>query len=308
MEGKERQANKSLQAELGEGTAIVLRLCEAYFGTARIVHADIAFSSVKTTLELLSRGLYFVGIVKTAHKEYPKAHMNAWVSGSLEGQEGAPARGAFHLLESSSGSPQKLYALVWNDKKSKQIIATCGTTNPGNPSVRPRHKIVESFLQDESGELKTVAYTKIVQRPQMIELFFKYFSTIDVHDHFRQGSLGMERAWLTHSWWHRLFATLFAMTFFDSFLGYRHETLEAHGNPVELNEFIGKLAYQLIFNEYLQDGPTMRCCEAVPGAQEVYFALTQTQTQTQTQHFGRWPLFFIFFVFLGFRNMILTSC
>ena len=61
--------------------------------------------------------------------------------------------------------------------------------------------------------------------------------------------------------------------------------------PVELNEFIGKLAHQLIFNDFLQVGPTMRCREAISGAQEVSFALTQTQTQ----HFGRLPLGFFFF-------------
>ena len=105
----------------------------------------------------------------------------------------------------------------------------------------------------------------------------------------------MERAWLTHSWWHRLFATMFGMTIVDAFLGYRHETLQLHGSPVELSEFIGKLAYQLIFNDFLQDGPVMRNLDAVPGAQEVSFALTQTRNQ----HFGWLPLIF-FLYFFGF--------
>ena len=129
---------------------------------------------------------------------------------------------------------------------------------------------------------------------QMIELFFKYFSTIDVHDHFRQGSLGMERAQHTHSWWHRLFATLFGMTVVDAFLGYRYESLEAHGSPMELTEFIEKLAHQLIFNDFLQDGPNLRHREGVSDDEEVKFALTLTLNT----HLGMLEL--IFFFFFGF--------
>ena len=293
MEGKKRQAEKPWHTEFGEGTALVLRLCEQFFGSGRVVHADSAFSSFKTTVELLKRGLYFMGIVKTAHTQYPKAHLLEWVAGSLEGQEGLPPRGAYYVLEHYSEEARRsIYALAWNDKKAKTIISSCGTTNPGNPSVRPRHKIAKD---PESGEVKTITYTKSVQRPQMIELFFKYFSTIDVHDHFRQGSLGMERSWHTHSWWHRLFSTLFGMTVVDAFLGYRYESLEAHGSPMELTEFIGKLAHQLIFNDFLQDDPNLRHREGVPDDEEVKFALTLTLNT----HLGMLELIYFFFgVFL----------
>ena len=51
MEGKDRQAAKPFYAEYGEGTAITLRLTWHYFGSLHVIHADRAFSSVKT-LEL----------------------------------------------------------------------------------------------------------------------------------------------------------------------------------------------------------------------------------------------------------------
>ena len=72
MEGKGANHLKPFSAEFGESTAVVLRLCSSLFGTGRIVHADSAFSSVKTLLALEERGLYFQGMVKDAHKEYPR--------------------------------------------------------------------------------------------------------------------------------------------------------------------------------------------------------------------------------------------
>ena len=57
----------------------------------------------------------------------------------------------------------------------------------------------------------------------MIELFFSCFGAIDVHDHYRQGSLAFEREWYTHCWWHRLFATVFGMCIVDAYLAYKFE-------------------------------------------------------------------------------------
>ena len=57
MEGKEANHLKPFSAEFGESTAVVLRLCSSLFGTGRIVHADSAFSLVKTLLAL-EKGVY----------------------------------------------------------------------------------------------------------------------------------------------------------------------------------------------------------------------------------------------------------
>ncbi|POM58709.1 Integrase catalytic core protein [Phytophthora palmivora] len=63
----------------------------------------------------------------------------------------------------------------------------------------------------------------------MVELFFEYFSTVDVHDHYRQGSLEIEREWLTHSWAHKIFGTVLGMVVVDSYLAYRYEKRESNG-------------------------------------------------------------------------------
>ena len=75
MEGKERQAQKPF-ADIGsEGTAITLRLCSPYFGSGRVIHADSAFSSVRTCLKLREHGLHFMGCVKTASRKFPKRYL-----------------------------------------------------------------------------------------------------------------------------------------------------------------------------------------------------------------------------------------
>jgi len=64
---------------------------------------------------------------------------------------------------------------------------------------------------DIDGVQSTLCYALEIKRPHMFEAFYEYFGAIDVHDHLRQGSLAMEKEWLTHKWWHRILATIFGM-------------------------------------------------------------------------------------------------
>ncbi len=45
---------------------------EHCFGSSRIVIGDSYFGSLKTAIALRSKGLYFIGCVKTGHKGFPK--------------------------------------------------------------------------------------------------------------------------------------------------------------------------------------------------------------------------------------------
>ena len=44
-----------------------------------------------------------------------------------------------------------------------------------------------------------------------------------MHDHYRQGSLAIEREWITHTWWHRTFGTI-CICVVDAYLAYRYES------------------------------------------------------------------------------------
>jgi hypothetical protein len=145
VEGKERQRMNRFSREYGEGTAIVLRFAETYKGTGRTIVADSPFASVKTLVQLENLcGLYFMGMVKTATHQFPKRYLEEWYS---SGQ----SRGSFKILRSENVNGKKFYALCWTDKKPKTIISNRGTTLPGNPSIRKRHKVI---LKD--GNLTTV--------------------------------------------------------------------------------------------------------------------------------------------------------
>lgn len=79
MEGKETESMKKWHGEYGHGAAVMMRLVEYWKGSGRIVTADSAFSSIKALIALHKElGLYFQGIVKTAHKEYPRKYMEDW--------------------------------------------------------------------------------------------------------------------------------------------------------------------------------------------------------------------------------------
>ena len=254
MEGSEAQSKKPGHAEYGEGTSQLLRLCAPWRGTARTIIADSAFSSVKSLLALLDQGLYFMGMVKTATKEYPKKQLLQWASGN--GTSPTPNRGSHKLLQSIAPDGSKIIACVWVDKKPKTIICNRYTAHPGIPSERLRHRI-----DVVDGIPTTVQYTKMIPRPLIVEKFFELFSSIDVHDHYRQGSLAIEREWITHTWWHRTFGTIFGICVVDAYLAYRYESdkdVLASTDVVDFTTFMDLLAHQLIHNIYVPYSATLR--------------------------------------------------
>ena len=254
MEGSEAQSKKPGHAEYGESTSQLLRLCAPWRGTARTIIADSAFSSVKSLLALLDQGLYFMGMVKTATKEYPRKQLLQWASGTGTGP--TPNRGSHKLLQSIAPDGSKIIACVWVDKKPKTIICNRYTGHPGIPSERLRHRI-----DVVDGIPTTVQYTKMIPRPLIVEKFFGFFSSIDVHDHYRQGSLAIKREWITHRWWHRTFGTIFGICVVDAYLAYRYESDKdflASTDVVDFTTFMDLLAHQLIHNIYVPSSATLR--------------------------------------------------
>ena len=138
-----------------------------------------------------------------------------------------------------------MYALCWADKKPKFFISNRGTTLPASPSVRVRHRVVSV-----NGVSCTEKYQVEVPRPHLVELYYSKFSKIDVHNHYRQGSLKLEKEWHTKIWWRRMFASLFGMIITDAFLAYTYDELDSGNTSVmDFNEFRARLAYQLVHND-----------------------------------------------------------
>lgn len=206
-EGKVAMAGKDFADAHKAQTACALRLTRAYHGSARLVVGDSGFASVATARALLQKGLYFTGCVKTAHSESPKKI----VEGHLEGKEKGTTR--YYTAKLDGGRGNNILCVGWLDKKKKLFVSTCGNSAAGTPHQRKYHQVRANVEQE-----------RVVQipRPLVVETYFKNANSIDVHDHYRQGGLELERHWRTHKWVHRAFATVLGMVETDAYLAYTH--------------------------------------------------------------------------------------
>ena len=188
--------------------------------------ADSAFSSVTTAVECKKCGLFSTGVLKTASREFPKEYLNDQCRYRQRGD---------HICLTTSVDNCDLIALGWKDKTIKTFISTCSTTLQGQPHKKHRYT--------SDGTLVTTE----VQCPQLVSQYYSASSKIDVHNHMRQGLLNIEAAWVTHTWWHRLVATLFGVIVINAMLAYN---FEHSTNPKTVDEFANDLSLSLIFNEF----------------------------------------------------------
>jgi hypothetical protein len=140
----------------------------------------------------------------------------------------------------------KVVAVGWYCKLIKTIISTCGNCLEGVAQVVPRSRRIEI-----NGLWETENYFKSTRRVNIVQNMFRHFSTIDIHDHYRQGTLALEYHWKTRNWWHRLFSTLLGIIFTDAYFMYRKDYLDYNNveqDILSFEEFLGILAYEMIHN------------------------------------------------------------
>ena len=110
MEGKAAIEAKEFCDRFPSSIALTLRVVMHYFGTGITLHADRAFSSVSTARASRSRGMHFMGCVKTACKLYSNFFFEEWSLGEdLQ-------RGNHKTLKSS---------IIWEDNVLKTSF--CGS-------------------------------------------------------------------------------------------------------------------------------------------------------------------------------------
>lgn len=199
-EGKDEMSKKMWQKDFGAGTATTLRLLEPWFGSGRIVLGDSWFASVKTAVQLYERGLFFMGIVKTATKKFPLKEI----------RDRCPEGRGECVYATTKVENVQLLAMGWRDKKVISMVSTCGTTREGTPAKKKRW--------DEHGN----TFYKSVKRPQLYESYFDGSASIDVHNHLRQDGLALENAWKTQSWEHRIIASLLGIIETNAYLAFQH--------------------------------------------------------------------------------------
>lgn len=226
-EGKEAMAEKRWHAEHGATTATTLRLTEPWFGSGRVVAGDSWFASVKTALQLRKHGLHFLGVVKTAHRQFPLKAL----------KERCPENRGAHVVAASTIEDVDLLAVGWRDKAVHTIVGTCGTTIEGESAKKRR--------VTDTGEV----YYKQVPRPKVVQDYHEAAPALDVHNHIRQDGLALEKAWGTHRWYHRVIASLLGIIECNAYLAFNY--FRAKEQRTDHVSFTQALAEQLINNPWL---------------------------------------------------------
>ena len=234
QEGKAAMAKKEFVCtDMPTGTSFMLRATKAWQGSCRVVLGDSAFASVATAMALRDVGLFFIGLVKTACRFFPKKFLQ---------EEPIAARGDTLTL-SAVKDRTELIAHVWNDpgkpdKPRKALIATCGHTGLVDPSCRRRYR-----NDPETGQ--TTAYVKEVPRTDIVKTYFSYAGAIDRFNRGRQDGFRLERNVEVKNWENRMLTSLLGYVGTNAFLAAKLE-----GKATDLNGFMHDLALQLLTNGY----------------------------------------------------------
>jgi Transposase IS4 len=220
-------------------------LISPWYGSDWLVCADSYFSSVQTALECKKVKMRYIGVVKTATKNYPMNHLSK-VKLMFKGD-----RSGVIAIDEANNKPE-LLAIVWRDWDRRYFIASALSMAEGRPVSRDRWRQV---TKDRITPPEKV--TKSLPQPQAAETYYEVCGKIDQHNRDKQATLGLERKLKTHDWSKRVNLTILSMCAVDAWKVWSRITVDDAGNRVETQkEFYGHLAAELIDNNY--DGEKRR--------------------------------------------------
>jgi len=235
---------------LPHGASVLKRLVAPWAGTQRVVCADSYFASVAAANQLLTMGLRFIGVVKTATRGYPMEALS-----TLE----VDTRGdnATYTHSTPEGAV-KLMALMWVDRERRYFVSSTSTSMPGEPYDRVRWRQIA-----ENAERVALS----VKLPQVAQAYYECCAQIDRHNRCRQNDLRLEHKLATHDWSMRVNLSLLGMCIVDSWLLYSG----ARGATAILTQkqFYEDLAAQLIDNTFDTVGVRARATSAAEPVGEV---------------------------------------
>ncbi len=207
VETAESEALHAVEGEDGllHGTVILKRLLEPWAGQGdRVVCADSYFASVGAAEELEKMGLGFIGVVKTATRRFPQAHLSA-----IELHNRGDFRGVY--TKDANGDTNAM-AFVWMDRDRRYFIATRSTLDQGEYYARTRWRQVD---QTENADAERVDLE--IPQPLAAEVYYKACASVDRHNRSRQDDLMLERKLETKDWPVQVNLSLFGMCVIDAY-------------------------------------------------------------------------------------------
>ena len=223
QEGKELMKQKAYNHSLGATTGCAVRLMELTCNTCHVdgkqecYTGDSWFASAKTTVELVARGINFVGQVKQCCKNFPRKYLEQTMESFEPGHwvvmqtvvPMIPVEG----LEHEPDTLVKVLAIGYKYCYSKVL---CFVMNQNAGSVLPGPKYKAKYWTEDGSKI-----VKLYDRPNVISKYFSVIGTVDNHNMSRQGKLALEKAWKTHDPYHRFMTSMIGVTITDIWKIYR---------------------------------------------------------------------------------------
>ena len=261
QEGKTYMKDKKYFRPYGATAACVLRLAEATKNCGQrentnitnLFYGDSWFAGLKTAVAVKElHNSEFIGIVKTSHKQFPKAYiekeMNDWPPGT-------------HLVLKTTVNTNTYYAIGYKYSCKKIICfitsGSAGHTLPGQP--------YEAKWMDANGRVQF----RDIPRPHLISEFFLHSNQIDKHNHARQSELAIEENVVTFDGYFRLYCTYLGITITDTWKLYRHHLGLKHKNKtMSISNFANILCKTLLVNDYKATGYETTTIPPLPPLQD----------------------------------------
>jgi hypothetical protein len=181
-------------------------------------------------------GFGFVGVVKTATREYPMAYLQAIELSNRGDYEGVVTLGA--------NGQATMIAFVWMDHERRYFVSNTSSLQPGLPYTQNRWRQLSPPEMNEA----PVRMELTIPQPKAAELYYFVAGKIDQHNRSRQDNLQLERKLGTHDWSLRVNFSILGMHIVDTWLAWKGLGLCDQGKTESV--FYEYLAEELIDNVY----------------------------------------------------------
>jgi len=215
QEEKNKMSTKEYQQELGVTDACVLRGVMATGDsnsrfesneTGKLFLSDSWFGSVKSFANVVLAGHHACILVKTANSRSSKKFLD-------ETMKDFP-RGTWITLEGRSQKEEIDLVYVGYKYNKKTVLAFVFTKGSGSTAPEDSY---EARFPSKYGNV----CVRHVFRPAIVANYFKYSNCFDIHNQARQFDLCLEKKWVTHSGYFRLYTTILGMTVTDAWKIYK---------------------------------------------------------------------------------------